>query len=122
MEGRVRLEKFVPLKSGEKKKVEDFIMPLAAAVEGLVVDEFGVPVEGADISTGVFGSRIGSGAVKSDKQGHYLLKGIQPGANRVIVDAKGFALAFQRVELAVGSVPTKVDFTLSSGREQGFIE
>lgn len=76
-------------------------MPLGGAVEGRVVDEAGLPVQGVKV-TGV-GPQAASAEDSSDRDGRWTLPALRPGGWRVAVQRPGFLPASRELTVPVAS-------------------
>jgi uncharacterized GH25 family protein len=99
----------------------DFILkkrPHGGSVRGVVRDQQGKPVVGAEVLNPKIGSPVESRRAKTDAQGNFLLDNVYAGpygGHRLVVRAKGFSP--QGVEFKPGPAtqPTAVTVTLESG-------
>jgi RNA polymerase sigma factor (sigma-70 family) len=89
-----------------------FKMGPGATVEGIVVDEAGAPIAGAEV---IVGPRLDMGARKgvTTRRGTFSVHGCDPGKPLVSAQKTGYSLATVRANFAAGE---KVRLTLKPGR------
>jgi len=115
------LEVELPQPAGSEAPVFDLVPSAAAA--GVVLDTFGDPMPGAEVSveldlndriSGVFSG--GAPSVTTDHEGNFLLTGLEPGSNALVAKATGFASSEpQQVELVAGETSEGLELTLRVG-------
>ncbi len=86
-------------------------------VEGVITDDQGKPIEGANVEIQSLDSAARVYKVKTDKNGKYLYLGIAAGQYRVVCRAKGFQPEYVQPIRPTIQEPTKVDLQLTPGED-----
>src|SRR5207237_1231848 len=83
--------------------VNIFSQQQAGFIRGQVVDANGAVIIGATV---VVSNADAQRTISTDKQGQYVVNGLQPGTYTVVVSHEGFAPALNEVQLAAGAGST----------------
>jgi len=83
----------VHLSAGEQRRGFEIRLATGLAIEGLVRDARGQPVEGAWVSVGAEGAARGRGSMATDENGHFCLRGLSAGG--FVLEVRGPASEFE---------------------------
>ena len=108
-------EQGILIEAGEcKKDLTISLTEVTGTIEGLIKDEAGMPIIGAEVS-GLFRLTKPIVISKTDDEGHYIFYDIPPGSYRIRANSPGYMTDGTMINVTGGSTTALVNFTLGSG-------